>query len=49
MAVSTLENLQSSGKTIGVISHVQELKERIHVQVRVLKKGGGFSKVEVTG
>ncbi|MCC6727681.1 MAG: hypothetical protein IT258_24455, partial [Saprospiraceae bacterium] len=46
-AISTLENLQSQGKTIGIISHVKELKERIPTQVRVLKKGGGTSVVEV--
>lgn len=47
MAISTLENLQAQGKTIGIISHVKELKERIPTQVRVLKKGGGTSVVEV--
>lgn len=46
-AITTLENLQSSGKTIGVISHVKELKERISTQVRLVKKGGGVSVVEV--
>lgn len=46
-AISTLENLQSDGKTIGVISHVKELKERISTQIRVIKRSGGFSDVEV--
>ena len=46
-AITTLENLQSSGKTIGVISLVKELKERISTQVRLVKKGGGVSVVEV--
>ncbi len=49
LAISTLENLQAKGKTIGIISHVKELKERISTQVRVLKKGGGTSVVEVIG
>lgn len=49
IAISTLENLQASGKTIGVISHVKELKERISAQVRLVKKGGGMSEVEVLG
>lgn len=49
MAISTLENLQASGKTIGVISHVKELKERISTQVLVRKKGNGFSEVEIIG
>jgi len=49
LAVSTLENLQASGKTIGIISHVKALKERISVQVVVQKRGNGFSSVEVIG
>lgn len=49
LAISTLENLQAKGKTIGIISHVKELKERIGCQIRVLKRGGGTSIVEVAG
>lgn len=49
LAVSTLENLQASGKTIGIISHVKALKERISVQIVVQKRGNGFSSVEVIG
>ncbi len=49
LAISTLENLQAAGKTIGVISHVKELKERIGAQIFVRKSGNGFSTVEVTG
>lgn len=47
LAISTLENLQSSGKTIGIISHVKELKERITTQIRINKKGSGFSEIEL--
>lgn len=47
MAISTLENLQSSGKTIGVISHVKALKERIATQIQVLKKGNGKSQLRI--
>ncbi len=47
LAITTLENLQSQGKTIGVISHVKELKERISTQIRVVKKSGGFSEIEI--
>lgn len=47
MAISTLENLQSSGKTIGIISHVKELKERIGVQIQVKKQSDGFSQIKV--
>lgn len=49
LAITTLENLQATGKTIGLISHVQALKERIGVQIQVHKKGNGFSQVEITG
>jgi exonuclease SbcC len=49
LAISTLENLQSTGKTIGIISHVKELKERIGVQIQLRKQSNGFSKLEVSG
>ena len=49
LALSTLENLQAQGKTIGVISHVKEIKERITAQIRLIKKGGGISRLEVVG
>ncbi|WP_242927414.1 AAA family ATPase [Pontibacter vulgaris] len=48
-AISTLENLQASGKMIGIISHVEALKERISTQIKVQKQHGGVSKVEVVG
>lgn len=48
-AINTLENLQASGKTIGVISHVQALKERISTQIKVHKKSDGFSTLELMG
>ncbi len=47
MAISTLENLQASGKTIGVISHVKILKERISTQILVQKTGNGFSEIKI--
>ncbi|MFZ2899018.1 MAG: AAA family ATPase [Saprospiraceae bacterium] len=49
LAISTLENLQAKGKTIGIISHVKELKERISTQIQVIKRSNGFSEVEVVG
>jgi len=48
-AIITLENLNHSGKTIGVISHVPALKEKITTQIRFLKKGGGVSVLELNG
>ena len=47
LVIQTLENLQSSGKTIGIISHVDALKERIYTQIRVVKQGHGFSTISV--
>ena len=38
-AMEALEQLQMQGRKIGVISHVQEMSERISVQVQVHKNG----------
>ena len=40
-AMEALEQLQMQGRKIGVISHVQEMSERISVQVQVHKKVNG--------
>ncbi len=40
IALDALDNLNSTGKMIGVISHVEAMKERIPVQLRVTKKSG---------
>jgi len=37
--------LQSSVKIVGMISHVEALKERIPLQIKVLPKGDGTSLV----
>lgn len=46
--ISTLETLQSQGKMIGIISHVENLKERIPTQIKIIKKSNGVSAVEVS-
>ncbi len=46
-ALSALEQLQSSGKTIGLISHVRAMQERIPVQVVLKKLGGGISTLQI--
>lgn len=46
--LSALENLQSRGKVIGIISHVASLKERIPVQIQVRKMSHGHSTIDVT-
>lgn len=49
-AVTILERLQDeSSKTVGVISHRQEMKERIPVQIQVEKGADGASTIKITG
>jgi len=45
--ISTLETLQSQGKMIGIISHVENLKERIPTQIQITKKNNGVSEVAI--
>lgn len=49
IAMDALERLYSQGRKVGVISHVQEMTERIPVQIKVSKQQSGKSKVEVVG
>ena len=46
-AMAALEQLQASGKTIGIISHIEAMKERIPTQIRITKLQGGRSELEV--
>ncbi|GGH23328.1 hypothetical protein GCM10007036_29030 [Alsobacter metallidurans] len=43
LAIDALETLQSQGRTVGVISHVEAMKERIPIQVQVVRQGAGRS------
>ncbi len=47
IAINALENLQANGKSIGVISHVEVLKERIGTQIQVEKYSGGYSSLKI--
>ncbi len=47
LAIDALERLQAQGRMIGVISHVQAMKDRIPVQIEVRKIGGGASEVRL--
>ncbi len=47
IAMDALERLHNQGRKVGVISHVQEMTERIPVQIKVSKEQSGRSKVEV--
>ncbi len=47
MALNALNLLQSSGKMLGIISHVEALKERIPLQIKVISNGDGTSYIEL--
>lgn len=50
LALDTLEKLQAeSQKTIGIISHVQGLKDRISTQIQLKPMGNGASTLHITG
>lgn len=47
IAIDTLERLQRTGRRVCVISHVEEVKERVPVRVEVAPVGGGHSEVRI--
>ena len=47
VAMDALESLRTQGRKIGVISHVQEMTERIPVRICVNRAGNGRSYLEV--
>ena len=47
VAMDALESLRTQGRKIGVISHVQEMTERIPVRVQVSRVGNGKSVVRI--
>lgn len=49
VAIDALEALHGQGRKVGVITHVTAMMERIAVQVRVEKRGGGRSIVRTAG
>lgn len=49
MVISTLEKLQQlSGRQVGIISHVEELRKRIALRIAVCRKAGSSGISEVT-
>jgi len=47
-AISLLEEMQSNTqKSIGIISHVSDLKERINTKIKLIPIGNGYSKISV--
>jgi len=45
--IQTLENLKREEKLIGIISHVESLKNRIERQIAITKSGNGLSEVHI--
>ncbi len=47
-AITILENMQNtSNKSIGIISHVGELKDRIGTKIKLVRSGAGYSSIEI--
>ncbi len=46
-AIDVLIELQASGRMIGVISHVEELKQTLPARIEVTKTKSGYSKTEI--
>lgn len=47
-SVALLEHLHATGRRVGVISHVKELKERIPVKIEVLPTSRGTSEIRTS-
>jgi exonuclease SbcC len=47
--LESLDKIRQMGRTIGIISHIEALKERIPVQIQVHPLQGGSSAVKVVG
>ena len=49
MVMNALDQLQSQGRKVVLISHIQEMHERIPVQIQVQPIGSGSSRIELVG
>jgi len=47
LAIDALEALQAQGRMVGVISHVQAMKDRIPIQIQIEAQGDGSSEVVI--
>ena len=47
LAMDALDGLQAQGRKVGVISHIQEMHERIPVQIKVEPLGNGSSRARL--
>ena len=49
MVMNALDQLQNQGRKVVLISHIQEMHERIPVQIQVKALGAGASTIQVVG
>ncbi len=49
MVMNALDHLQSQGRKVVLISHIQEMHERIPVQIQVQPLGAGASTIQIVG
>ncbi|WP_425917232.1 AAA family ATPase [Acinetobacter sp. TSRC1-2] len=49
MVMNALDHLQSQGRKVVLISHIQEMHERIPVQIQVKPLGAGASTIQIVG
>ena len=49
MVMNTLDQLQNQGRKVVLISHIQDMHERIPVQIQVKPLGAGASTIQVVG
>ncbi|MFH7765134.1 AAA family ATPase [Acinetobacter sp. BSP-28] len=49
MVMNALDQLQNQGRKVVLISHIQEMHERIPVQIQVKPLGAGASTIEIVG
>lgn len=49
MVMNALDQLQNQGRQVILISHIQEMHERIPVQIQVKSLGAGASTIEIVG
>ncbi|MDE0688605.1 MAG: AAA family ATPase [Candidatus Poribacteria bacterium] len=49
VAIAALEGLRMQGRSIFLISHIQELTRRLPVKINVRKRGNGSSSIDIRG
>ena len=47
--MNSLDQMQTQGRKVGIISHVQEINDRVSTQIKVEKEGNGHSKITIQG